>query len=133
MENTSWISEKFTSTLKETKGGVPRGSVLGPVLFLLYINDLPINIQRGRTILFTDDTNIQMEATNSHILNKKVKEVMQQLSSLFYSNKLVINTDKTTAISLHDWQNKSNLKPEIVLQDMDMRDNNETNFRIISY
>jgi len=133
MENTSWISEKFTSTLKETKGGVPRGSVLGPVLFLLYINDLPINIQRGRTILFTDDTNIQMEATNSHILNKKVKEVMQQLSSLFYSNKLVINTDKTTAISLHDWQNESNLKPEIVLQDMDMRDNNETNFRIISY
>jgi hypothetical protein len=67
------ISEKFTSTLKETKGGVPQGSVLGQVLFLLYINDLPINIQWGRTILFADDTSIQIEATNANILNKKNK------------------------------------------------------------
>ena len=128
MENTSWISEKFTSTLKEPKGGVPQGSVPCQVLFLLYINDLPINIQGGRTILFADDTNIKIEATNANILNKKIKEFMQQLSSLFYSNKLVINTDKTTAISFHAWQNKSNLKPEIIFQDMDIRYKNETKF-----
>jgi len=73
MENTSRISEKFTSTLKETKGGVPQGLVLGPVLFLLYINDLPINIQRGRTTLFAEDTNIQIEATNANMLNEAIK------------------------------------------------------------
>jgi hypothetical protein len=71
MENISRISETFTSTLKETKGGVPQGSVLGPVLFLLYINDFPINIQGGRTTLFADDTNIEIEAANANILNKK--------------------------------------------------------------
>jgi hypothetical protein len=97
MENISRISEKFMSTLKETKGGVPWGLVLGPVLFLLYINDLPINIQGERTTLFADYTNIQIEATNANILNKKIKDVMQQLS-LFNLKKLVVSTIKTTAI-----------------------------------
>jgi hypothetical protein len=128
MENISQISEKFTSTLKETKGGVPQGSVLGPVLFLLYtsINDLPINIQGGRTTLFADDSNIQIEATNANISIKKIKVVIQQLSTWFNLNKLVINTYKTTAISFHAWQNKNNLKPEIIFQDMDITYKNET-------
>jgi hypothetical protein len=68
IENTSRISEKFISALKETKGGVPQGSVLSPVLFQLYINDLSINIQGGRTTLFAGDINIQIEAKNANIL-----------------------------------------------------------------
>ena len=107
MGNTSWNFKKFTSYLKEMKSRVPQGLVLSPVLFMLCINDLPINIQGGRTILFADDTNVQIEATNVNILNEKIKEVVQQLSSWFSSNKLVINTDKTTVMSFHAWQNKS--------------------------
>jgi hypothetical protein len=129
-ENNSRISEKFTSTLKEMKGGVPQGSVLGPVLFLLYMNDLPINMQGRGTTLFADDTNIQIEATNANILNEKIKEVMEQLSSWFHLNNLIINTDKTTAISFHSWQNKNNLKPKIVFHDMDIKYKNDTKFLV---
>ena len=58
------------------------------------MNDLPINIQRGRTTLFADDTNIQIEATNANMLNDIIKKVTQQLSSWFHLNKLVTNPEK---------------------------------------
>ena len=128
MENISRISERYKSTVKEMKGGVPQGSVLGPVLFLLYKNDLPINTQRGRTTLFADDINTQIEATNITLLHDIIKEVMQQVASWFRLNKLVINPDKTTAISSHAWQNKNNPTPEIIFQDMIIKYKSETKF-----
>ena len=58
----------------------------------------------------------------------KIKEVVQQLSSWFSSNKLVINTDETIAMSFHAWKNKSNLKPEIIFQEMDIGYKKEAKF-----
>ena len=53
---------------------------------------------------------------------------MQQLSSWFCLNKLVINPDETIAISFHAWQNKNNPTPEIIFKDMIMKYKSETKF-----
>jgi len=53
-------------------------------------------------VLFADDTNIQIKATNEDILNKK-NRVMQQLLTWFHGNGLVINTEKIIAMSFHTW------------------------------
>ena len=78
--------------------------------------------------MFADDMNIQLEATNALTLTDILKEVMQQLSSWFRQNKLVINSDKTFAMSFHARQNKNKLTPGIIFQDMIIKYKNETRF-----
>jgi hypothetical protein len=58
------IVSKYRSSCREIKQGVPQGSVLGPFLFLLHINDLPLNIHGANLVMFADDINsIQFNST----------------------------------------------------------------------
>jgi hypothetical protein len=128
MECTKQISGRYTSDLKEIKHGVPKGSVLGPILFFSYISDLPINIQGAKTVLFADDTDIQIKAVNEDTLNQKINRMMQQLLICFHVSGLVINTETTTAMSFHTWQNKHCSIPQIIFKYMDIKYKYETKF-----
>jgi hypothetical protein len=92
MDQKTFKIKTVTSSLKAIKYGLPKGSVLGPLLFLLFINDLPRVIHNAEVVLFADDTNILITGTNILLLNENIQNVKNQLQNWFYENRLIINT-----------------------------------------
>jgi hypothetical protein len=62
---------RFNSRLRNIKVGIPQGSTLGLLLFLIYINDLPLHITNGEVVLFAEDTNILVTDKNKNALQIK--------------------------------------------------------------
>ncbi len=78
--------------------GVPQGSVLGPLLFLLYINDLPNISSKLSFFLFADDTNIYYESTNLAEIENTVNAELKKLSQWLNLNRLALNVGKTNFV-----------------------------------
>ena len=82
------------SSLKSIRCGVPQGSILGPLFFLIYINDLVSVCQHSMPILFADDTNLFINGDDSlqmvHMLNAE----LDNISNWLKANKLSLNVKK---------------------------------------
>ena len=97
------VNGHISSHLKVTCG-VPQGSVLGPLLFLIYINDLPKSSKKLSFYLFADDTNIYFESENLSQLEKVVNNELKHIKKWLDVNKLALNVDKTNFIIFHSRQ-----------------------------
>ena len=96
------IYNDHDSDMKETLCGVPQGSILGPLLFLLYINDLPLASKLFMPILFADDTNLFCNGPNLNELIEKINEELELIYKWVKVNKLSLNIEKKKKIyALH--------------------------------
>ena len=88
------IGEELSSTTTPTIG-LPQGSVLSSIFFLLFINDLPQFSQMVSTILYADDTTLSLRNNSANILIQNCNEQLSNFYDWSTANRLTINTDKT--------------------------------------
>ena len=100
-------SDTLSATMPITHG-VPQGSILGPLLFILYINDLANVSKNLFSILFVDDTTVLIEGTHINTMIATLNCELAKLTEWLNANKLLINVSKSHYMVFHRSRRKIN-------------------------
>ena len=103
---TSYISNRkqfckvngICSKTKDIHCGVPQGSCLGPLLFLIYINDLPFALKKGKVTMYADDTSISYSSSSLVDIEQTLNSELNDLKLWMQGNKLSLNFLKAQAM-----------------------------------
>ena len=89
------------SSVAEINSGVPQGSILGPILFLLYVNDLSQFIESKNVVLYVDDVNVLVTGNTHQEAENNLKSMIARLMEWASINNLNINVDKSKILYFH--------------------------------
>ena len=95
------MSTSVGSTLSELRHvpvGVPQGSILGPLLFIIYVNSLPTQLKHCNVAIYADDTVIYYSGFSATEITEALNADLRQLASWFSSNRLTLNAAKSKSM-----------------------------------
>ncbi|KAK9889372.1 hypothetical protein WA026_004648 [Henosepilachna vigintioctopunctata] len=111
----------YISKYLNTSMGVPQGSILGPLLFILYINDLPrVLPHNANTTIYADDTNIVITATNEAAAMQDCKHSFKVVKNWCNQNRLIINVNKTDCIFFQTDRSVRRAPRSLTLEDIEL-------------
>ena len=113
------VDKTATSSFQQVKSGVPQGSVLGPVLFLIFINDMPLYINEAYAEIYADDTTVHTLHKDQTIVQVKLQNSSTDFKSWCILHKMFVNLTKTSSMSIGSRQNLSNSDDLFIIIDDD--------------
>ena len=100
------------SSFRPISCGVPQGSILGPLLFLLFINDLPLYTSNVSTDMYADDTTLYDVQTSQEAIERNLQIALNELHSWCKNNCMVLNAAKTKVMLITTKQKRNVLKKD---------------------
>lgn len=119
--------ENAASDCRNIGIGVPQGSVLGPLIFLLFVNDLPNSIDSANLTMFADDTSVVVSARTSEELSEVCQNLIVSFLNWCNSNALILNVDKTILIYFRSW-NDPEAKLSVTINNSVLHSSDSTKF-----
>ena len=110
------------SDFKHVSYGVPQGSILGPLLFLLFINDLPLYTNNVYTDLYADDTTVYDIQDSVEEIETNLQSTLNNLQAWCRDNGMILNSSKTKVLLVTTTQKRQRLQNE----NLDLKFNNES-------
>ena len=83
------------SDFKPVNIGIPQGSILGPLLFIIFVNCLPNAVDKCKAVMYADDTSLMCKANTVSDLQIQLESCLSKVADWFKANKLTLNVEKT--------------------------------------